>query len=341
MSLKNLNVIRKNHKLLADQLNNKKIYKLYKKFKNNFSLENSFSVGVSGGPDSLALAFFSKIYSLEKKLVSNFFIVDHGLRKNSAIEANKVKKLLSKFSIKAKILKWHGKKPSNNIQSIARKNRYNLLIKETNNLKSKNILLGHHLNDQIENFLIRLTRGSGLRGLVSFGKLNKIDNMNIYRPLINFRKEDLVYVAKNVFKSYVNDPSNLNIDFKRVRIRNLFEALEKEGFDYVKFLNTLNNLQNSNEFINFSAENNLMVNSYFSLKRKLIILNNSFFNQSQDIVFRSLSICLNRINKKQYYVRGKKLMKLIDEIGSKNFKKTTLGGCIIKKVSQTVIISAE
>ena len=341
MSLKNLNVIRKNHKILADQLNNKKIYKLYKKFKNNLSLENSFSVGVSGGPDSLALAFFSKIYSLEKKIVSNFFIVDHGLRKNSKIEANEVRKLLSKFSIRAKILKWNGKKPSNNIQSIARKNRYNLLIKENKNLKIKNILVGHHLNDQIENFFIRLTRGSGLRGLVSFGKLNKINNMNIYRPLINFRKEDLVYVAKNVFKSYINDPSNLNIDFKRVRIRNLFEALEKEGLDYVKFLDTFNNLQNSNKSINLSAENNLMDNSYFSLKRKLIILNNSFFNQSQDTVFRSLSICLNRINKKQYYVRGKKLIKLIDEIGSKNFKKTTLGGCIIKKVSQTVIISAE
>lgn len=341
MSLKNLNAIRKNHKLLADQLNNKKIYKLYKKFKNNLSLENSFSVGVSGGPDSLALAFFSKIYSLEKKIVSNFFIVDHGLRKNSKIEANEVRKLLSKFSIRAKILKWNGKKPSNNIQSIARKNRYNLLIKENKNLKIKNILVGHHLNDQIENFFIRLTRGSGLRGLVSFGKLNKINNMNIYRPLINFRKEDLVYVAKNVFKSYINDPSNLNIDFKRVRIRNLFEALEKEGLDYVKFLDTFNNLQNSNKSINLSAENNLMDNSYFSLKRKLIILNNSFFNQSQDTVFRSLSICLNRINKKQYYVRGKKLIKLIDEIGSKNFKKTTLGGCIIKKISQTVIISAE
>ena len=110
------------------------------------------------------------------------------------------------------------------------------MIKETKKLKINNILVGHHLNDQIENFLIRLTRGSGLRGLVSFGKLNKINNMNIYRPQINFRKEDLIYVAKNVFKSYINDPSNLNIDFKRVRIRNLFEALEKEGFDYVKFL---------------------------------------------------------------------------------------------------------
>ena len=117
----------------------------------------------------------------------------------------------------------------------------------------------------------------------------------------------MIYVAKNVFKSYINDPSNLNIDFKRVRIRNLFEALEKEGFDYVKFLNTLNNLQNSNESINLSAENNLMDNSYFSLKKKLIILNNSFFNQSQDIVFRSLSICLNRINKKQYYRERKKV----------------------------------
>ena len=69
MSLRNLNVKIKIPKLLKDKLKNKKIKKIYNNFLRSLKIKQDFIVGVSGGgPDSLALAFFSKIYSLENQL---------------------------------------------------------------------------------------------------------------------------------------------------------------------------------------------------------------------------------------------------------------------------------
>ena len=67
MSLKNLNAI-KTPKNLISKLSNKKIKNLFKIFEKNFEIENSFAVAVSGGPDSLALAFFTKVFSLKTLL---------------------------------------------------------------------------------------------------------------------------------------------------------------------------------------------------------------------------------------------------------------------------------
>ena len=71
------------------------IYKIYNKFEKNLNLNNNFTVAVSGGADSLALAFFSKIFSIKKSLKVKYFIVDHKLRTNSSVEALFVKNFLS------------------------------------------------------------------------------------------------------------------------------------------------------------------------------------------------------------------------------------------------------
>ena len=92
MSLRNLNVKIKIPKLLKDKLKNKKINKIYNNFLRSLKIKQDFIVGVSGGPDSLALAFFSKIYSLENQLNVKFLIVDHKLRPESTKEAKQVKK---------------------------------------------------------------------------------------------------------------------------------------------------------------------------------------------------------------------------------------------------------
>ena len=68
MSLRNSNATTKIPKLLRDNLNNKRINKIYKKFEISLNLDESFAVAVSGGPDSLALAFLSKIYAIKKNL---------------------------------------------------------------------------------------------------------------------------------------------------------------------------------------------------------------------------------------------------------------------------------
>jgi len=341
MSLKNLSVKTKIPKLLQNKLNNKRINKIYKIFDKSIKLNENFIVAVSGGPDSLALAFLTKIYSIKKKLNSKFIIINHKLRKESSKEANDVKKILKKLNIKAKILTWNGKKPDTNIQSLARHKRYDLLMNMCKKLKIRNIILGHHQDDLFENFFIRILRGSGLKGLVSLDEKKKIENINILRPLLKFKKKDLIFVSKNVFNFYVNDPSNENEKFKRIRIRKLLFELEKEGLDKNKFLKTINNLKQSDEVINFYVSKNLENNSYFSKKNKKFFLNANFFDQPIEIVFRSFSDLIRIIGKNYYPPRGKKLEKTIYEIKRNLSFKATLGRCIIEKVNQTVIISKE
>ena len=173
MSPKNLNVSNKTHKFLLNQLKDKQTSKIYKKFEKNFKLKEDFIVAVSGGPDSLALCFLSKIYSIKKNLKVKYFHVDHKLRDNSTNEAKFVKSLLKKLHTNLEILTWVGKKPKSNIQSVARDKRYALMINKAKKLKINNILLGHHKDDLFENFFIRILRGSGLNGITSFDQKSK------------------------------------------------------------------------------------------------------------------------------------------------------------------------
>ena len=170
MNLKNLSVQNKKHKIILSHLNKKKIYKIYNEFSSSLKIKEKLAVAVSGGADSLALAYLTKCYSLKNKIKVSYFIVDHKLRKESSLEAKTVKNILNKIDIQCKILKWNGKKPSKNIQAIARNKRSFLLSNECKKNNIKYLLLGHHINDLFENFLIRLVRGSGLKGLISFNK---------------------------------------------------------------------------------------------------------------------------------------------------------------------------
>ena len=341
MSPKNLSVKIKIPKLLKSKLNNNKVLKIYKKFEKNFNINENFAVAVSGGPDSLALAFLAKIYSMRNRIDSKFFIIDHKLRRESTKEANTVKKILKKLSINAKILSWKEKKPIKNIQSLARKKRYDLLFKECDKFKLKNLVLGHHQDDLFENFFIRILRGSGLKGLISLDVKNRIGDKNILRPLITEKKESLIYVSKHVFNYYVKDPSNKNEKFQRIKIRNLILELEKNGLQKEKFLKNIRNLKQSDTVVNFYVNETLKNNTFFSIKKNQFILDNKFFKQPHEIIFRAFSDIIRIIGKKYYPVRGKKLDRLIKEIKNKTSYKSTLGGCIIEKVSQTVTISRE
>ena len=124
MNLKNLSAINKTHRKTLDYLKNKKILKIFKEFSISLDVKQDIAVAVSGGPDSLALAFLSKCYALKNKIQVKCFIVDHKLRKESSSEAKNVKDILKKNNIYSKILAWNGKKPFRNIQSLARDKRY-------------------------------------------------------------------------------------------------------------------------------------------------------------------------------------------------------------------------
>jgi len=343
MNLKNLNVQNKKHKKILNHLNQKKISKIYNEFSSSLKIKKDLAVAVSGGPDSLALAYLTKCYSLKNKIKVKYFIVNHKLRKEATLEAKIVKKFLKTINIHCTVLNWNGKKPSKNIQATARDKRYSLLVNECKKNNIKYLLLGHHLNDLFENFLIRIVRGSGLNGLISFSKNTKYrgEDLNIIRPLLNLEKKDLLYISREVFNFFINDPSNINEDYKRTRIRNLLHSLEKEGLDIKKLKLTINNLKDSDKSIKFYVEKNLKKNVVFLKKRNTYILNYNFFDQSHEIIFRSLTNIIQKLGKKYYPVRGKSINELIEKINKKYFTKVTLGGCFVERVNKTTLISQE
>ena len=343
MNLKNLSAQSKNHKEILSHLNKKKIFKIFKEFTSSLKVKENLAVAVSGGPDSLALAYLAKCYSLKKKVKVKYFIVDHKLRKESSLEAKTVKNILNKIDINCTILKWNGKKPSKNVQATARDKRYSLLANECKKNNIKHLLLGHHINDLFENFLIRMVRGSGLNGLISFSKNTKYKNqkLNIVRPLLNLEKKDLVYISNEVFSFFVKDPSNINKDYKRTRIRNLLYSLEKEGLDIKKLKLTIDNLKDSDKSIKFYVEKNLKKNVVLLRRKNIYILNHNFFDQSHEVIFRSLTKVIQSLGKKYYPVRGKSINELIKGINAKLFSKVTLGGCFIERVNETILISKE
>ena len=346
MKKKSLSAKKKIHNKLLIHLKNPTISKIYKEFdyfvKLNLNKLN-FSVAISGGSDSLSLVYFSKCYSILNNITVEFYHIDHKLRKESSKEAKQLSFLLKKFDINCKILIWKGKKPKSNIQSIARTKRYNLIYKECLKNKINYIFVAHHLDDLYENFVIRLLRGSGLKGLVSFKqiKINYNNKLKILRPLINFRKSHLDYITKRVFKFKFEDPSNSNTNFKRIRIRNLINNLKFEGLDLEKLKLTINNLSDSNSTINYYVDENIKNNSKYFKYKKRYILSNNFFNQPHEIVFRSIVNLFKKVGNKYYPPRGKSIDQLLSKFRSGEIKKINISGCILEKINNSFIISEE
>ena len=85
MNLKNLSAQNKSHKKILKHLNTKKISKVFNEFSNILNVKEDLVLAVSGGPDSLALAYLAKCYSIKNKINVKYFIVDHKLRKNSTL----------------------------------------------------------------------------------------------------------------------------------------------------------------------------------------------------------------------------------------------------------------
>lgn len=159
--------------------------------------------------------------------------------------------------------------------------------------------------------------------------------------MLNQKKDDLIYISKHVFNFYVEDQSNKDTKHQRVRIRKLISELKNEGLSQKKFIKTIQNLKSSDDVVNFYVNENLKKNANFSSSRDYYILKKNFFDNPDEIVFRSMTNLIKIVGKKYHPVRGKKLVRIIDKIEQDKLKRDTLGGCLIKKVNQSIIITKE
>jgi len=186
-------------------------------------------VAVSGGPDSTALLLMATEWAARGGACVAAATVDHGLRPESAAEAQTVATLAARLGIPHTILVWNDVKPASRLQERAREARYRLLIDHARQIGAGAIATAHHADDQAETVLFRLIRGSGLAGLAGVEATSARQGVTIARPLLGVPKSDLVAFCRSRGVAFAEDPSNSNMAFARPRLRTLLIALGEEG----------------------------------------------------------------------------------------------------------------
>lgn len=186
-------------------------------------------IAVSGGVDSVTLLFLMIQLSNEFKLDISVAHLNHGLREESDSEEKFVKKLAAKY--KLKFFSKKVKLPQSNIEEKAREERYAFLGEVKKETKSKYILTAHNLNDNAETVLLNLTRGSGIKGLSGM----KLKENELVRPMIGFKKSEILEFAGKNKISWKEDPSNKLLGYSRNRIRaKVLPELEKINLEAVE-----------------------------------------------------------------------------------------------------------
>ena len=191
-----------------------------------FAAGEAFAVGVSGGADSMALLRLLHA-KVGKDVIA--FTVEHGLRSESMSEAKWVHKECEKLGIPHHILRWEGDKPKTRIEERARDARYNLLFNACREHGCKYLCLAHNLGDNVETFLMRLCKASGVEGLASIRAVSERDGIIILRPMLSFSRERIAATNKALKQKWVDDPSNWSDEFERVRWRKFLPELAKMG----------------------------------------------------------------------------------------------------------------
>ncbi len=336
MKRKNLNVAKLKNAIYKD----KKISKIYSKLNSITKKFKSFLVAISGGSDSMALALLSGLLKQEENKKIYFVHVDHGIRKNSGKEALQLKKILKKIQINLKIIK-NNKSIKKNIQKSARDRRYQILsnFSKKNNIKA--LVTAHHKDDQIETFLIRLSRGSGVEGLSSMSEITKLNSgIKLLRPFLKFTKEDLKSISKKFFNKIIKDPSNKNKKFLRTNIRELTKILKNKGIDPDQIFRSIENISSTKIAINFYVKQSLK--KFVKFRKKETIFDLSMFQKEPvDVKFKIINTIVKNRAAKYYPPRAKKVLNLINRFKSKSTQKSTLGGCIFEKRKNFVHVTKE
>lgn len=189
-------------------------------------------VGVSGGPDSLALLYLLNDLKGEFGLKLYVAHLDHMLRQSSFRDAESVKKIAHNLGLPSRIsrlnIKAQAKKGS--LEEIARNARLDFFFKLARDSGAKKIALGHTVDDQAETVLMRILRGTGLYGLSGILPKRKICGYEVIRPLIEIKRSQIDAFLKKRKISPRIDSSNLKDIYFRNKIRNRLLPLLESGY---------------------------------------------------------------------------------------------------------------
>jgi tRNA(Ile)-lysidine synthase len=169
-----------------------------------------FGLAVSGGPDSVAILLLARAAFPNRIEVAT---VDHGLRPEAAAETRFVADLCAALDVPCDILSVTV--AGGNVSAQAREARYAALEAWRERRRLAWVLTAHHADDQLETFIMRANRSSGVAGLTGIRRVQGA----IVRPLLRWRRSELTALVARCGIAPVTDPSNSDDRFDRARLR--------------------------------------------------------------------------------------------------------------------------
>ncbi len=212
-----------------------------------FQKHDALLLGVSGGPDSTALLVLLGLLSRKYSLKLTAAHLNHGLLPRAAKKYEaQVKQLCAQFSIPLHLkrikLRKSARRLGRSLEESGRMERYGFFEKTASKTKSTSIVTAHTLDDQAETVLMRLVRGSGVKGLSGIPYKRNQGRFRLIRPLLDIEKKDLIeFLDKNKI-SFCLDKTNQDTAFSRNRVRHRLLCLLESDFN-PNIKRSLSNLQ--------------------------------------------------------------------------------------------------
>lgn len=207
-------------------------------------------LAVSGGGDSMALMHLAKRWGGSALHVAT---VDHALRPEAAREAAFVAQTARDLGLPHETLVWDGWDKRGNLQDAARQARRNLLADWAARQGVQAVLLGHTLDDQAETFLMRLARGSGVDGLAAMAPVRDAAGVRWLRPLLEITRADLRDWMRAHDLAWVDDPSNDDSQYYRIKARQALDLLAPLGLTRARLSQTAAHMAQARTVLNEAA----------------------------------------------------------------------------------------
>ena len=295
-----------------------------------FEPQPRVAVGVSGGPDSLALCILMKAWTDRVGGILLALTVDHGLRHDAAAEAAQVGGWLAARGIDHDVLRWEGAKPAAGIQAAARAARHRLLADRCRSEGILHLALAHHLEDQAETVLLRFAKGSGPDGLAGMSPLREAGSVRILRPLLGLSRSRLRDLLEAAGQPWIDDPSNRSDAFARARLRAMADLLAGEGWAAARAADTARRAGRSRAALEAATARLLGEAAEVWPEGCVLLRPDPVRSAPDDVALRALGRCLASVGGARYQPRRDAVERFHRSLSDGAPPRgATLGGCRI------------
>jgi tRNA(Ile)-lysidine synthase len=285
------------------------------------------AVAVSGGSDSIASLHLMVRAAAQEGWSVQAVTVDHALRPESADEAAQVAAVCARLGVPHTTLTWAHGAVAGNLMDAARQARYGLMADWAGRDGISHIVLGHTADDQAETFLMGLGRSAGLDGLIGMNAGFDHGQVRFVRPFLAVARAQLRGYLQRHGLGWIDDPSNDNARFTRVKARQALVALKPLGITVETLASVMDNLrQAQTAVLAVTAEAAQRVCR--TQAGEVVFDRNLWRGEGREVQRRLLIAALRWISGAGYAPRGSGVARVMDAIDAG--RDATLAGCRIR-----------